>query len=104
MINIEDLQKLCKENKIEWSLHSLKRIRERNIKASDVINCIASGVIIEQYPNDRPLPSCLIYGKLQTRHLHTVVASDGNRIYIITAYVPSSEEWEADYKTRKDNV
>lgn len=104
MINIEDLQKLCKENNVEWSLHSLKRIRERNIKSKEVIDCILNGEIIEDYPDDRPLPSCLIYGKVKAKHLHIVVASDNIRIYIITAYVPNSDEWESNYKTRKDNA
>ncbi len=104
MMNIEALQQLCKDNKIEWSLHSLKRIRERNIKSSEVIDCIMNGGIIEEYPNDRPLPSCLICGEIKAKYLHTVLASDNKRIYIITAYIPNSNEWENDFKTRKDKA
>lgn len=101
-LNIELLQKLCHEDKIKWSLHALKRIRERQIQSDDVITCVYSGEIIENYPNDRPLPSCLIYGIVRFRHLHVVVGCDGETVYIITAYYPNSDEWEADYKTRKE--
>jgi hypothetical protein len=38
------------------------RLRERGIKRADVINCIQSGEIIEQYLDDMPFPSCLILG------------------------------------------
>ncbi|MGN0499458.1 MAG: DUF4258 domain-containing protein [Acutalibacteraceae bacterium] len=77
-MTIELWQKLCNNGNIKWTLHALKRIRERNIKSSDVISCISNGQIIEHYPNDRPLPSCLIYGVVHFRHLHTVVSSDGS--------------------------
>lgn len=100
-LNIKNIQKLCEENKIAWSLHSLKRIRERNIKSSEVIECILNGEIIEYYPDDKPLPSCLIYGEAGAKHIHTVVGSDEETVYIITAYYPNSDEWESDLKTRK---
>lgn len=101
-LTIELLQKLCESGKIKWTLHALKRLRERGIKSSQVLECIKNGEIIEDYPNDKPLHSCLIYGVVSTKHLHTVVSSDGATIYIITAYIPNLNEWESDYKTRKE--
>ena len=95
------MQLLCRSNKIKWTLHAVKRIRERGIKSADVIDCILNGEIIEDYPEDRPLPSCLICGIVQNDYLHTVVSSDGTEITIITAYIPDSDEWENDFKTRK---
>lgn len=101
-LTIELLQKLCDDGKIKWSLHALKRIRERNIDSSEVFECIKSGEIIEDYPDDKPLHSCLIHGVIKSKHLHTVVSSDGKFIYIITAYEPDLYEWENDFKTRKE--
>jgi len=61
------------------------------------------GEILEQYPNDYPFPSCLIFGKsLDGSILHIVAGCDlGKTVYVITAYYPSSDKWESDYKTRK---
>lgn len=101
-LNIEILQKLCERGKIKWTLHALKRIRERGIKSSDVLEWIKHGEIIEDYPHDRPLHSCLIYGIAGAKHLHSVVSRDGETLYIITAYIPNLNEWENDYKTRKE--
>ena len=101
-LSIELLQKLCKDGKIKWTLHALKRIRERSIKFVEVVECINNGEIIEDYPKDKPLHSCLIYGAVSTKHLHTVVSCDGSMVYIITAYIPNPDEWENDYKTRKE--
>ena len=60
------------------------------------------GKIIEQCPDDQPLPSILIFGQTKdSPPLHVVVGIDDAFIFLITAYIPSSEIWEADYMTRK---
>ena len=77
---------------------------QRDIKRADVIACIQSGEIIEQYPTDKPFPSCLILGKsILDKDIHVVCGLDKDVIcYIITAYYPSLEKWENDLKTRKE--
>ena len=100
-MNIEQLRFLCNDEKIKWTLHALKRIRERGIKSSNVIDCIKNGRIIEEYPDDRPFPSCLICGQMKDDYLHAVVSTDGAEITIITAYIPDADEWENYYTTRK---
>lgn len=75
---------------------------EREINSDDIINVILNGEIIRQYEDDEPFPSCLILGmSVHGRYLHVVVASDNINLHIITAYYPSLEEWESDFKTRK---
>ena len=101
-MNIESIRRLCDADSIQWSLHALKRMRERRITSDEVIGCIQTGEIIEEYPDDRPLPSCLIYGVVMTRNLHTVVGSSDTLISIITAYEPDPDEWDPDFKTRKE--
>lgn len=84
-------------------MHSLKRMRERQINMTDFKSAIMTGDIIEQYPNDRPLPSCLILGQsIANKPLHDVLGTDDDYIYAITAYYPSKTEWEDDFKTRKE--
>ena len=61
-MNLEIYQKLCMESKILWTQHCLQRMQERNISRADVKNGIVTGEIIEDYPDDYPNPSCLIFG------------------------------------------
>ena len=82
-MNIKIYQKLCAELKILWTQHCLQRMQERDISRLDVKNGIATGEIIEDYPDDYPNPSCLIF------------------IYIITAYYPDTKKFENDLKTRR---
>ncbi len=101
-MKIENIQKLCTERKIRWSAHSLARLQERGLSRDDVISCILSGEIIEDYPEDFPHPSCLVFGYADgSKAVHSVVGTDGEYIYIITAYIPNTDKFEKDLKTRK---
>jgi len=74
------------------------------IQIDELLEAIASGEIIEDYPDDQPYPSCLIFGRAQSgRPLHIVCAPvlDEALLIIITTYEPDPAKWEADFKKRK---
>ena len=82
---------------------NLRGIREdRDIKQKDIKNCILTGEIIEQYPDDFPWPSCLIYGHTtDNRVIHVVASDNGEYTKIITAYLPDIKTFNSDLKTRR---
>lgn len=44
------------------------------IEDEEVFEAVSAGKIVENYPEDEPYPSCLIYGKTsKKRPLHVVV-------------------------------
>ena len=95
-MNLEIYQQLCAESKILWTQHCLQRMQERDISRADVKNGIATGEIIEDYPDDFPNPSCLIFGyNVNGRILHIVAGCDNINIYIITAYYPDTKKFES---------
>ena len=99
---IEDLRNACNNDRIKWSIHAIKRLRERHISRKDYKNSIYTGEIIEYYPEDYRTPSCLVSGKnLKNRPLHSVSGYDDNIIYAVTAYYPNIEEWDNDFKIRR---
>ena len=101
-MNIEEIRAYVSNSKIMWTTHCLERMGERDIKRADVKNCIINGEIIEEYPDDFPNPSCLIFGiTLDGRFLHVVVGCDNLNLYIITAYYPTTDKFESDMKTRR---
>ena len=103
-MNIKIYQKLCAESKILWTQHCLQRMQERDISRLDVKNGIATGEIIEDYPDDYPNPSCLIFGYNVNGHiLHIVAGCDNINIYIITAYYPDTKKFEND-KNKKCSI
>ena len=97
MLRIEDIRGLCTDDTIVLTEHLLIRMRQRQIKWKDIKHTIEEGEIIKQYPDDYPFPSCLINGE----NLHIVCSVGEGRLYIITAYRPSLEQWETGGSTRK---
>lgn len=101
-LDIEIFKKLCTESKIRWSTHGLARMQERDISRADVINCIMNGEIIEEYPEDFPNPSALIFGyTIEGKIIHTVCGIDNFFVYVVTAYFPSKDKFEDNLKTRR---
>ncbi|MCL2171563.1 MAG: DUF4258 domain-containing protein [Defluviitaleaceae bacterium] len=101
-MDIDLLRATCNRGDIKWTIHALKRIRERKILANDVVDGIVNGVVIMNYSDDKPHPSCLIYNGISSRPLHIVASTDGDKAIIITAYIPTHDEWGADFTTRKE--
>ena len=101
-MDMEPFKKFCAEGKILWTAHALERLQERDITVADVKSCIMNGEIIEEYPNDFPYPSALIFGyNIAGKIIHVVCGVDDNFLYLITAYVPTSEKFLGDLKTRR---
>ena len=102
-ITIKQLRALCRNlDDVEITQHALLRFLERGIKLNDIIRSIGNGEIIEQYPDDYPFPSCLVLGlSVKNSHLHTVCGVGEDKLWIITAYYPTLDMWQNDYKTRK---
>jgi len=101
-MDIEKTRKSVTDQKINWQIHALARMLERGISREEVKEAILYGEIIEEYPNDYPLPSCLIFYK-DIKPLHIVLSYDetNHATYIITAYQPDLNHFETDLKTRR---
>ena len=103
MIDIETLRKYYQQDKVLMTQHSSERCRERGIRKKDIRNAVMTGEIIEQYPDDFPFPSCLVYGvSSDNRVIHVVMSNEKSGSRIITAYFPDIYKWEEDLKTRKE--
>jgi hypothetical protein len=101
-MDIENIIKLTKENKIKWRGHMLVRMQQRKIYVKDIKTCILNGIIIEDYPDDYPYPSCLILGYKDTKiPIHIVCALGQGYVWLITAYFPDINKWSTDFKLRR---
>jgi hypothetical protein len=83
-----------------WRQHAVERSVERAISETEVAEAILNGRIIEEYPDDKYGPSCLIYGRTtRGRPIH-VQCSLPPDIWIIAVYEPAADEW-VDFSKRK---
>ena len=95
-----------KNGKVFYTFHARKEMEAEGlgaIKEAEVYEAVLNGEIIENYPDDEPYPSCLIFGATERgRPLHIVCAfaADEDTAIVITAYQPDEKLW-IDFKRRK---
>jgi len=91
--------------KVFWSRHAVTELVADDLTRHQIEWALQECELIEDYPVlHRPLPDCLVLGWLTPGEpLHAVIAIDEERgrIFMVTVYRPSEEEWEDDWRTRK---
>lgn len=98
----KEIRHSVRNGEYRFTIHALERRIERNISKNEIEEALLTGEIIEEYPKDRYLPSCLILGYTRrNRPIHIQVSC--NPVWIITCYDPSEkhEEWSSDFKQRR---
>ena len=97
------IQKCVVEQKIRWPYHVNMRMKDRFISRQSIVESYANYEIIEEYPNDKYLPSYLVRSSFNENVFHILFAIDaqGDNIRIITAYSPNPEEWEDNFTKRR---
>lgn len=101
-MKIESIKKQVRAGAHKLTIHAFERCVERDISPNEIRDAILSGEVIEDYPEDKYGPCCLIYGITQEgKILHVQCSVDP--VWIITAYDPTlyPEEWEGDFKRRR---
>ena len=93
---IVEIRKKIKRNLFEFSKHAVDQSIVRHISLQELHEAIMNGKIIENYPDDKYGPSCLIFGYTTSskRPLHIQCSYPTRQLVkIITLYEPDSEQW-----------
>ncbi len=92
-----------KHPRITFRVHAIQRMFERHVSAKNVALAIELGETIEDYSSEMSEPSRLILGFQGKRAFHVVTSENPatNEVTIITVYLPHSEKWHQDFKSRK---
>ena len=78
-----------------FSIHARRQMSDRRITLEEVEEAISSGEVIENYPEDKYRPSCLILGFTSSfRPLHIQCCKPIPEAVIVTCYEPDPGEWE----------
>lgn len=79
------------------------RLTTKRINRRTVVDSVSSYEIIESYPDDKYLPSYLVYTEYRGERLHILFAADvdGDNVRVVTAYRPSDARWMPDLRTRR---
>ncbi len=102
MKTLEEVRNQLSAGEFEFSRHALKRVVERNINDQEIRQTGVQANVIEDYPDDKYSPSCLLLGFTQARRpLHIQVSlAETKLVKIITIYEPNPNEW-VNYSQRR---
>ncbi|WP_170035887.1 DUF4258 domain-containing protein [Longimicrobium terrae] len=102
---IEEIRAAIAERRFELSQHASDQSVARNIGAAELTDALYSGEVIEDYPDDKYGPSCLILGLTRWgRPLHVQCSYPSRPVLkIITVYEPDPDLWIA-LKHRKGRI
>jgi hypothetical protein len=99
---IEEIRQKITQEQFEFSKHAVDQSLIRHISVQELREVIANGEIIEDYPDDKYGPSCLIFGFTLANRPVQIQCSYPARplIKIITLYEPDPKRW-IDFKVRR---
>ena len=87
---------------LHWTTHSLQRMFKRAGSREEILATINHGDVVEDYPDDLPLPGRLLLHWHAGRPLHVVVASDNEgHCVVVTVYEPDNLRWLEDFRHRR---
>lgn len=79
------------------------RLGERPITRQMILDATDTYEMVEAYATDKYFPSYLLLGRTGVVAFHVLFGTDvpGRNARVVTAYVPSLDEWEPDLKMRR---
>ncbi len=100
---LEKIKSAIVNVRINMTDHADEELANDEILEEDLFHSVLQGKIIEDYPEDNPFPSCLVYGKDQkSRDIHSVWAysTKYDIAIVITGYIPDPDRW-IDHSIRR---
>ena len=100
---ISQIQDKIRERRYELSRHAVDQSIKRDISIADLEEAVLGHCeLVEDYPEDKYGPSCLLLGFTKAGRAMHIVCSYPSRplLKIITLYEPEPSEW-VDYRTRR---
>jgi len=96
MIEIEAIIESIKAKRFRITDHADEEANNDRISSREALETISAGEILEQYPDDKPYPSCLIFSRLRSNEpIHTVWAFNEatKASALVTTYRPDPRRW-----------
>lgn len=102
MTILEGIRTKIRDGQFEFSQHAVDQSIIRHISVQELREAIAESTIIEDYPDDKYGPSCLLLGLTHSRRPVHIQCSYPSRplVKIITLYEPDPQRW-IDWKIRR---
>lgn len=95
-MDIEALKNAIQHKRVRITDHADEEAVADHLVFGEICYSVIHGEIIEDYPDDKPFPSCLIYGNTPDEEpVHSVWAYNKDNLWavLITVYRPDINRW-----------
>ncbi len=95
-MSIDEIIEAIRSNRLRITDHADEEAHDDKLNFDEIFFSVFQGEIIEDYPHDKPYPSCLIYGDTFTgKPVHNVWAFNeiNGWAVLITVYRPDPSRW-----------
>ena len=103
-MDLEELKLAISLENYRISAHAINEAIEDNLEVKTVVKSlnVSESEIIEDYPDGKPLPCCLVLSNTDTFPIHTVWAYDKitKKCILVTVYKPDPAKW-VEFKKRR---
>lgn len=103
-MDIQTIQRLVLAQRYQVKLHAVQHALQEGFDEQDMVAAILCGRLLETYPERRRGLICgeVVLDADTTIFLHVVCQQDyPDQVDIVTAYIPSTREWETPPFRRK---
>ncbi len=106
MVDLDGIKVKFRRGEFEFSQHAVDQTLLRHIAVRELRDAVEAAEVIEDYPNDKYGPSCLLLGfTAAARPIHVQVSYPTRPIIkVITVYEPDPDRWieHRHRRTRND--
>ena len=102
-MDMQGFVEAIRDGRVRITDHADEEAKDDDLTFEEIRFSVLHGEMIEEYPDDRPYPSCLVYGRTpRGQPVHSVWAyNEGNGwAVVITVYRPDPDRW-IDWRRRK---
>jgi hypothetical protein len=95
-VNISDIVEAIRSGRVRITDHADEEAEADRLTFDEIYFSVPQGEVIEDYPTDKPYPSCLIYGRTFSGDpVHSVWAYNEQNHWavLVTVYRPDPDRW-----------
>ena len=99
MLTLEWIQQAVREDNYLYSRHGDRERQIDRLTLEEVESAVLNGRVLEQYEDTGRGESCLIVGFTEAgKPVHTVCGRIGERMVVITVYIPAPPKFKTPYE------
>ncbi len=103
-ILLQRIREQAQAGEYRLTVHAHQEMWDEDISLSEVLEAIATAHVLENYPEHRRGPCCLLNGQTrQGRPLHIVCTTACEMLILITVYEPKPPKWISPTQRRQQS-